>query len=712
MKLMYKLIFILFLVTNSGYAQSDPDFWMGTLFSVDNTSAIYAEVNDEMYQLIDQEWEKAFDLPYTNHVQDFQIDKKNNYWVFYQYTIMHSDDNGQTWNNISQPNINVMTGHPFEDYMYLKTSSTIYRLDINATGGVWDLMYDEGFEDFTITEDSTIYISKYDRNIIKSTDDGDTWIPTKWKDMNIWSTPGELYSRGDKIYVGTFWDGSFYSTDGGDTWNSSAGLPEGRGVSEIKSYNNKVLALVEDQQSTLGLFLSTDGGGNFEKLNTGLSIWSEQWIDKVVIQESNLYISAGYRGFFYSGNNGSSWEEINNGYNNLRPHHVKNIEIDSNGNIWTILGEKSIGPSIGWGIMKSADNGDTWMEASYDLADEYMTLKDIITTPNGNVIVSGYDLGTIHRSTDEGESWSLIRLENVISTIGVLEAKDSDTLYGGTYWDGVLKSTDGGQNWDSFNNGIPDRAGVKSILVVNDDTIYAILGNQEQYIGIYSQKDGEDWEMLTSHRLSDLAALGDDLVGYFGNNVFISQDGGVIWDEFTDGIPNDSFINALLVIDNDSPGSTDQIILIATSSGIYKSNSETMNFEFVSDIKGNSFAWNETEKVVIVGYEKGIHFLTLENGNLVSTENESIPDGFFLNQNYPNPFNPTTNINFELPKASEVRLEVYDMVGRKVASLVNERKAAGRYTVRFEAGNLSSGMYIYRIDAGNFVQTRKLMLIK
>ena len=96
----------------------------------------------------------------------------------------------------------------------------------------------------------------------------------------------------------------------------------------------------------------------------------------------------------------------------------------------------------------------------------------------------------------------------------------------------------------------------------------------------------------------------------------------------------------------------------------------------------------------------------------VSNELDEMPLEFRLEQNYPNPFNPSTNISFSIPKASMVRMSVYDMLGRNISTLVNERKAAGRYTIRFEAGNLSSGTYIYRIEAGSFTQTKKLMLIK
>ena len=93
-------------------------------------------------------------------------------------------------------------------------------------------------------------------------------------------------------------------------------------------------------------------------------------------------------------------------------------------------------------------------------------------------------------------------------------------------------------------------------------------------------------------------------------------------------------------------------------------------------------------------------------------EIQELPQEFLLSQNYPNPFNPSTKINYELPVDSDVTLMVYDVLGREVATLVSELKTAGTYSVTFDAGRLSSGIYFYRIKAGDFQQIQKMMLIK
>ena len=88
------------------------------------------------------------------------------------------------------------------------------------------------------------------------------------------------------------------------------------------------------------------------------------------------------------------------------------------------------------------------------------------------------------------------------------------------------------------------------------------------------------------------------------------------------------------------------------------------------------------------------------------------PVGFSLSQNYPNPFNPITKISYELRVTSYVSLKVYDMLGKGVAVLVNQKQNGGRYEVEFDGSNLPSGVYYYKIKAGNFEQVKKMMLVK
>ena len=83
-----------------------------------------------------------------------------------------------------------------------------------------------------------------------------------------------------------------------------------------------------------------------------------------------------------------------------------------------------------------------------------------------------------------------------------------------------------------------------------------------------------------------------------------------------------------------------------------------------------------------------------------------------MSQNYPNPFNPATTISYQLPKNGQVTIKVYDMLGREVKTLVNENKPAGSYNVSFDAGSLSSGVYIYRIVAGDYTAAKKMTLVK
>jgi hypothetical protein len=96
----------------------------------------------------------------------------------------------------------------------------------------------------------------------------------------------------------------------------------------------------------------------------------------------------------------------------------------------------------------------------------------------------------------------------------------------------------------------------------------------------------------------------------------------------------------------------------------------------------------------------------------VGSNHKEIPSRIALEQNYPNPFNPNSDIRYQISEFRHVKLAVYDLLGREVSVLVNERKAPGSYTVQFNGSGLASGVYLYRLKAGSFVETKKLVLLK
>jgi hypothetical protein len=131
------------------------------------------------------------------------------------------------------------------------------------------------------------------------------------------------------------------------------------------------------------------------------------------------------------------------------------------------------------------------------------------------------------------------------------------------------------------------------------------------------------------------------------------------------------------------------------------------NVYYNPGLSGNSYLGNKTYTLVNGGY-------LLPDGTTtgINDINSSAPTTFGLNQNYPNPFNPSTVITYSIPKSGFVTIKVYDILGNEIATLVNEEKSAGNYSVQFFGGKLSAGIYFYRMQSGNYSQTRKLILQK
>jgi hypothetical protein len=137
-----------------------------------------------------------------------------------------------------------------------------------------------------------------------------------------------------------------------------------------------------------------------------------------------------------------------------------------------------------------------------------------------------------------------------------------------------------------------------------------------------------------------------------------------------------------------SPGGVFYVYTTPTFPGYF-------NLKFEMSTKG-IVCWTDSTRLTVTGV----------------TAEEVLPVAYELAQNYPNPFNPSTTITYELPRSSMVKLTVYDLLGREVSVLVSERRDAGVHEVKFDGSNLASGVYLYRLTAGSFVETRKLVLVR
>ncbi|MDQ3019498.1 MAG: T9SS type A sorting domain-containing protein [Bacteroidota bacterium] len=330
-------------------------------------------------------------------------------------------------------------------------------------------------------------------------------------------------------------------------------------------------------------------------------------------------------------------------------------------------------------IMKNTDYGITW---SVSIARNFSTYGQPLEMDQDDPSVFYFapDGGGFYKSTDNGSSFNLISNFPFDSPCDILVEWDSSEVMlvgdGPTSGSGakVYRSTNSGNNWNLVLNAVPffDEIPSMSNTVLNNKILYVMEFGNIIYKSTTFGNSFFTTYQTTDNNWASAICLEDPnfvIAGAYAGRSYITINGGTNWITFT--------------------GGTAQI-----QSGLIA-----------------------PDKSYALGYRgSGIYKLKAVYSGLVSVNENifllNVPEHYVLSQNYPNPFNPKTIIKYELGITDFVQTKVYDVMGKEIISLVNQKQNTGKYKINFDGSNLPSGIYYYKLVAGTASITRKMLLLK
>jgi photosystem II stability/assembly factor-like uncharacterized protein len=528
----------------------------------------------------------------------------------------------------------------------------------------------EFFTDIIFVNNDTGFVCARSGKILKTTNTGINWFS-----LNS-NTTKDLYSL-------TFINSETGFVAGGETNTNSGKLlrTTNTGITwdsiGFSNYSNfkKIFKSFNDELFLMGywgaFYKSSNLGSNWNGI---LNFMTDKGLHNIVFEDNQNGILLGGGGFLAKTTNyGFNWNQINVNTNNSL----------INGNF--IAPGKIIVTGSNGLILKSGDGGNNWINVSVPSSFSLSGLD--FPKPNLGYIV-GYhpNIGfqsILLKSTNEGMSWStaLLSGNNLFYDVKFI---DSVTGFITDKRGNLLKTTNGGNSWSTI-----------------------AFGEGNYLSSIFFQ---------------------NHLTGYIGNTngILKTTNSGINWQGISINLSGESFTVSSINFVNNNTGFVVGVTYHSyylRSGVIFKTINSGLNWYHISDnnnlpyvqLRGfNSVKFlNDT-----IGYicgDRGTLFKSTNGGLFpIGLENVSskLPPDFQLSQNYPNPFNPQTKIKFDVPKASFIKLIIYDLLGREVVTLVNKELRPGTYEADWNASSFSSGVYFYRIVSGDFIETKKMVLMK
>lgn len=376
------------------------------------------------------------------------------------------------------------------------------------------------------------------------------------------------------------------------------------------------------------------------------------------------------------------------------------------------------------GLFKTTDRGLTWDTLGF----RRMQISDIAisrSSPETVWIAAGYR--GAWRSTDGGETWEersngmiLDQLENVGPRAVAICPQDQQRLvaaFGSDQgWGGAYYSTNEGESWleiDSVND-------LTNFVEFDPGTSGMVWLGAEYFAGIWQSSDfgrtfgliDPDWDLGGIH---DMENPRQETLWYVaGGHIKVTTDAGHEWDE----IPPPTSTRDSSVTDLAPVGRGDTLA-VDTHFGPYITYDGGQNWQSLGMdalARTTRSIWHVPDDSLLFWsgrWQDGLWAITVVD-TITSSEDrlEYSPSVFSLSQNFPNPFNPTTEIQFSLSTETKTTLRVFDLLGREVVTLVNRVMTAGEQRVLFDASELSSGIYFYRLSAGGISEVKKMVVLK
>lgn len=367
-------------------------------------------------------------------------------------------------------------------------------------------------------------------------------------------------------------------------------------------------------------------------------------------------------------------------------------------------------------VLKSTNSGQSWISLT---SPSSSNINKIFFSPTGSGTTGWVATTGVYKSTNGGVNWVQQIATGSFADLAFVDVNTGFAVRSTI----VSKTTNGGTNFANTNYTSNNLISANKIIHVTGQTLI-ILGvdNANDTTFVFKSTNlGSTWSQIfkTPGVFFDINFVNTTTGIMCGDNGSVKRttNGGTAWNNITTPASVD-----LLDVHY---ASTNIVYMVGSGGTILKSTNAGVNwFTQVSPLTANLRAINvfpADDNGILVG--SGGNILRTTNGGNIPTGIEvignEIPNEFSLSQNYPNPFNPATKINFAIPSSSMnkglqplVRLAVFDILGKEVALLVNENLSAGNYSIDFNASSIPSGTYFYRLTAGSFTDTKKLVLIK